>query len=280
MDGLCREFVTREILSPSDSTIFQRPHESQKNSSDSLVHPRTLNDAFSSLHSNSSTNGPLSTKHAPEISSIFSKSLGDTSHYFSRMDHDELPSRRYTKLEPDDLSYTDAVNPNDITRDRVRRKVPSPSLNGIIQEALNEKTTPIDIDFARMDHDSLSTNAHSPSFSIIESDNPLYSRFVDDDSNFTESMSGVPSASSTSFSSSHHTNGFDSGGRKVSELDGSYYRDGDSNLPAQTLYNESPPISGGVHGTSSDNTMDTSFMGDVSSSCEVPPWSTSLDQVC
>jgi len=272
MDG--KEYLqTREVLSPNDSqTYYQRsgqdiPRATQIGQDHSLGLPRSLNDGYISL------NGGQTSGKQSNLSYIFSKSVtesGSNSGY-SRMDHD---GNRFAKLEPDDMY---AVNPNEITKDRGRKKVTSPCLNGTIDGNLNNDKSK-DLDF-RMDHETLSTSG-TPTFHFIDTDDALYARITSDsqDNNFTDSLSlpqpaTTPSASTpTSFPSFNDTaNSYDDNASIGLQ----------EPFAGQSLYTDSiPPITGGVHGACDDTSMDASFIGDVSSSSEVPGnWPPSIDQV-
>lgn len=283
MEALYREIIAREVLAPSECSTLLRDNFS-RSSLETTSHSRSLVDSFSHCNNSSSSK--------TDNCSLLSRALNDNNG-FSRMDDSVL--RRYAKLEPDDLSYTNAVNPNEITRDRVRKK--DHSRNNV--EVLNpDRTSSNDLDFGNMDHDTLSTN-HSSSFTMLDHEsNSLYSRFEEEDSNFSSPFNGdmcEPNTLNDNLSSSYKSDSLARVTQKDLSLNdssfrlsagSSHYRDSNVSEPFNTsldIHDSSHPVTGGVHGTGSDTSnMDTVFMGDVTSSSEVPfnNWQGQLDQVC
>lgn len=281
MEALCREILAREVLSPSDIPSLQRdmlPRSLQE----ANTLPRSLMDSISL-----SSNGPSIKGLSSESPSLLSRVLHDSS-CFGRME-DSDSSRRYSKLEIEELSYTNAVNPNDITKDRVRKKDSSRSHLQILHPS--DRSQSGDLDFNHMDHDALHTNHSSSSFTMLDHDsNSLYSRFADDDcSNFTTPFSGSVCDPLNNENSQYKISGDSHRGAmstdssssaslyKLNNGNCSFHDKGDTNTP-----DVSSPTNGG-HGTSLDtNSLDPVFMGDVSSSSEVSfvNWQGPLEQVC
>ncbi|XP_018025018.1 estrogen-related receptor gamma isoform X2 [Hyalella azteca] len=189
MEALCREILAREVLPSADPS---GPHQRSIHEPSSL--PRSLVDTFSF---NASAPIAFGKYGGGESGGCHARSLDEgPPNFCSRMEHDDVPStRRFTKLENDDLSYTHAVNPNEITSDRIRKK--NPRINGDLN---SERHYSNSLDFTKMDHDVIEPN-QTNSYEMLDHEDALYLRFTSDSPEFSSSLTAVGGATP------HSTNG-------------------------------------------------------------------------
>ena len=293
MDGTHRELLqSREILSPNDTNFFQRPdHLSSTGGSfqESLLGcHRSLNDAIG-----------VSNSSRLEIdgTSILSKSVNESTKgaFFSGVDHfGPVSPSKYTKLEPDELCYTTAVNPNEITKDKTRRKNSPVILNTTTLDSNSQ-----DLSSFQMDPTNLSTNP-SPSFNSMEPpDNTEFISLDGADCNFGSyntlaNTQQTSTSTASSFSTNFRNNDFfekDSllnANNELCRKTSSSSRKTIFNLdPVVWDFDESVALSGASDVVQvpsdvvDDTSMDTSLIEDVSSSSELPHnWQSDVGQVC